>query len=75
MGPLLHGLRAALHAHATAADAVDAGALPPLYLLSGHDTTVMPLAAALGIPLERWPPYCANIVRARRCAFLCHDRG
>lgn len=33
----------------------------PLVLLSGHDTTLMPLLRSMDIFNERWPPYCADI--------------
>ncbi|KXZ54510.1 hypothetical protein GPECTOR_4g575 [Gonium pectorale] len=31
-------------------------------LFSGHDTSIFPLMAALGHPLERWPPFASNLV-------------
>jgi hypothetical protein len=34
---------------------------PKLVVYSGHDTTLTPLAAALGIPLLSWPPYSSHI--------------
>ena len=30
-------------------------------MYSGHDSTVYPVLAALGIFEERWPPYAADI--------------
>ena len=34
-----------------------------IVLLSGHDTTIMPIAASLmGDKLDRWPPYISNLV-------------
>ncbi|KXZ49979.1 hypothetical protein GPECTOR_18g135 [Gonium pectorale] len=33
-----------------------------LYLLSGHDSSVMPLLAVLGQPARAWPPFAANVV-------------
>ncbi|KAG2499456.1 hypothetical protein HYH03_002403 [Edaphochlamys debaryana] len=37
---------------------------PPavLELVSGHDSTLMPIMAALGHPLTRWPPFISNLV-------------
>lgn len=35
---------------------------PKLYLYSGHDSTIMPLLAALGQEVDHWPPYLANLV-------------
>lgn len=35
---------------------------PKLYLFSGHDSTITPILAALGAPLEEWPPFVANVV-------------
>lgn len=34
----------------------------PLFLYSGHDTTIMPILATLGIKLEDWPEYVSNVV-------------
>lgn len=34
---------------------------PKLVVYSGHDTTLTPLTAALGIPLVSWPPYSSHI--------------
>ena len=33
-----------------------------LYLYSGHDSSVMPVLAALGMEIESWPPYCSNVI-------------
>ena len=44
-----------------AAAADSAGAAAPLRLVSGHDTTLMPLLLALGVYDERWPPFCATL--------------
>jgi len=35
---------------------------PTLRIYSGHDTTLCPLAGALGIPLVSWPPFSSHIV-------------
>lgn len=35
---------------------------PLLYLYSGHDSTIMPLLAALGAEIDHWPPYLSNII-------------
>jgi hypothetical protein len=63
MGPLLHEMHTALQQHSQQPAGAKATKLPKLYLFSGHDTTVMPLAKTLGVDLQRWPPYCSNIVR------------
>lgn len=34
---------------------------PRMYLYSGHDSSLMPLLAALGVHVERWPPYLSNL--------------
>ena len=34
----------------------------PLYAYSGHDTTIMPVLATLGIQLRDWPEYVSNVV-------------
>lgn len=36
----------------------------PLYVYTGHDTTIMPMLATLGIQLHDWPPYLSNVVSA-----------
>ena len=36
----------------------------PLYVYAGHDTTIMPILATLGIQLRDWPPYLSNMVSA-----------
>jgi hypothetical protein len=35
---------------------------PKFYLLSGHDSTIIPLLAALGVELDHWPQYLSNLV-------------
>ncbi len=35
-----------------------------LYAYSGHDTTIMPVLATLGVHLEDWPEYVSNVVSA-----------
>lgn len=35
-----------------------------MYLYSGHDTTIMPILATLGVELKDWPEYVSNVVRA-----------
>jgi lysophosphatidic acid phosphatase type 6 len=35
---------------------------PKFYLLSGHDSTIIPLLAALGVDIDHWPQYLSNIV-------------
>eukprot|EP00884_Botryococcus_braunii_P023598 jgi/Botrbrau1/9922/Bobra.0012s0021.1 len=56
---------------------------PLLVLYSGHDTTIMPLLATLGLDLEWWPYYTSNIVfelwqesppRGRYLVRVLHDR-
>ena len=53
-------------APAGGANAAAPAALPPgqprMFLYSGHDTSVMPLLAALGKRVENWPPYLSNLV-------------
>lgn len=44
----------------TAAAGRDAS--PKMYLYSGHDSSLMPLLAALGKPVTDWPPYLSNLV-------------
>jgi hypothetical protein len=34
---------------------------PKLVVYSGHDTTLTPLAAALGVPLRSWPPFSSHM--------------
>ena len=34
----------------------------PLYAYCGHDTTIMPILASLGIQLRDWPPYLSHVV-------------
>lgn len=36
--------------------------VPPLMLYSGHDSTIIPLMAMLGHPLEVWPTYASHVV-------------
>ena len=40
----------------------DGASLAPLYVYCGHDTTIMPILATLGIQLRDWPPYLSNVV-------------
>lgn len=35
---------------------------PKLRLWSGHDTTLFPMLAALGVHVDDWPPYLSNII-------------
>ncbi|GFR44810.1 hypothetical protein Agub_g6146 [Astrephomene gubernaculifera] len=74
MGRLLHTLmdnmRGAAAAGAGTAGAAAEGAggvggavgSPRMYLYSGHDSTIMPLLAALGLDVTHWPPYLSNLV-------------
>lgn len=64
-GPLLHDICQGLSASAAATTPAELAAAPRLRLWSGHDTTVMPVMAALGLRLDRWPPYCSHVVRYR----------
>ena len=34
----------------------------PLFMYSGHDTTIMPILATLGVQLKDWPEYVSNVV-------------
>ena len=51
------------------ATAEGATSLAPLYIYCGHDTTIMPILASLGIQLRDWPPYLSNVV-STPCAYL-----
>ena len=33
-----------------------------LFMYSGHDTTIMPILATLGVQLKDWPEYVSNVV-------------
>ncbi len=44
---------------AAAANGADAC---PLFMYSGHDTTIMPILATLGVQLSDWPEYVSNVV-------------
>ena len=35
---------------------------PSLFLYSGHDSSLMPLLAALGHQVSDWPPYLSSVV-------------
>lgn len=68
MGRLLHMLLANMREAAAAASEQQGqqqgaqGQPPPLLrLYSGHDSTIMPLLAALGMDVESWPPYVSNL--------------
>ena len=75
LGETLDHLEADAAAWAAAATAAEGGdgaaasssALPPhrpaarLRLLSGHDTTIVPILAALGCYDGRWPPYASYV--------------
>lgn len=52
------------------ATAEGATSLAPLYIYCGHDTTIMPILASLGIQLRDWPPYLSNVVSAPRAVFI-----
>ena len=41
---------------------------PPLYIYCGHDTTIMPILATLGIQLRDWPPYLSHVVSSPHAA-------
>ena len=40
----------------------EGGSSAPLYAYCGHDTTIMPILASLGIQLRDWPPYLSHVV-------------
>jgi hypothetical protein len=48
-----------------------------LYAYSGHDTTIMPILATLGVKLDDWPEYVSNVVScdtqdaADRISLIC----
>ena len=44
-----------------------------LYAYSGHDTTIMPILATLGVKLDDWPEYVANVVSWRRPPHVPHQ--
>lgn len=56
MGVLLHTLIENIESK------IRSKAGPKLYLYSGHDSSVMPVLAALGVSIDSWPPYCSNVV-------------
>ena len=39
----------------------------PLHIYCGHDTTIMPILATLGIKLRDWPPYLSHVVGFHWC--------
>jgi len=55
IGRLMHLLLQRMEA------AVQDGNQPRMYLYSGHDSTIMPLLAALGKEIDHWPVYCSNL--------------
>lgn len=54
MGRLLHEVDATL-------DAASRGEGARLVLISGHDSTIVPFLAALGLFDNQWPPYAAHV--------------
>ena len=61
MGVLLHTLIENIHEKIS--EKVKGGKSgPKFFLFSGHDSSVMPVLAALGVEIETWPPYCSNVV-------------
>lgn len=40
----------------------------PLFMYSGHDTTIMPILATLGVQLKDWPEYVSNVVSTVRAS-------
>ncbi|EIE19511.1 hypothetical protein COCSUDRAFT_83562 [Coccomyxa subellipsoidea C-169] len=55
MGPLFEQIVGRMAAAADGADAC------PLFMYSGHDTTIMPILATLGVQLSDWPEYVSNV--------------
>ena len=52
-------------------DAVTQGAsAAPLHIYCGHDTTIMPILATLGIKLRDWPPYLSHVVGFHWCCCI-----
>ncbi|XP_071942921.1 lysophosphatidic acid phosphatase type 6-like [Antedon mediterranea] len=43
-------------------NAIEKKGSPKLYMYSGHDTTLMPLLAALKIDVDHWPPWSADLI-------------
>ncbi|KAK9829707.1 hypothetical protein WJX72_007452 [[Myrmecia] bisecta] len=43
-------------------DAANGGPEAKMYMYSGHDTTIMPLVVALGVPLTKWPKYVSHVI-------------
>ena len=42
----------------------------PLHVYCGHDTTIMPILATLGIKLRDWPPYLSHVVGFHWCCCI-----
>ncbi|CAL8468369.1 g7909 [Coccomyxa elongata] len=56
MGPLFEQIVGRMAAAANGANT------SPLFMYSGHDTTIMPILATLGVQLKDWPEYVSNVV-------------
>jgi hypothetical protein len=61
MGRLMHFIVKRMEETATRCPKKEAET-PKFYLLSGHDSTIMPLLAALGVEIDHWPHYLSNLV-------------
>jgi len=61
MGRLMHFIVKRMEETATRSPNEETEA-PKFYLLSGHDSTIMPLLAALGVEIDHWPHYLSNLV-------------
>uniref|UniRef100_A0A7S0RVV4 Acid phosphatase n=1 Tax=Chlamydomonas leiostraca TaxID=1034604 RepID=A0A7S0RVV4_9CHLO len=64
IGPLVGALGAQVTAAAKCAEqgwGGDCASTPRLALYSGHDTSLLPLSAAFGVPLTQWPGFGASM--------------
>jgi lysophosphatidic acid phosphatase type 6 len=62
MGRLMHFMVKRMEETASPSKKESTTAPPKFYLLSGHDSTIIPLLAALGITVDHWPHYLSNLV-------------
>ncbi|KAL4424929.1 hypothetical protein ABPG77_009658 [Micractinium sp. CCAP 211/92] len=63
MGVLMEMMVRRMESHVAEQTAAAGGSStgPGMYLYSGHDSSLMPLLAALGKPVTDWPPYLSNL--------------
>ena len=62
MGRLMWLMLQRMEAEVATGGEAAAATRPRAYLYSGHDSTIMPLLAALGKEVDHWPPYLSNFV-------------